>query len=206
MERRICASRSRGPSTIRVSSRSPVSTHLTVAAASSRSFPWDAKRMPRLVWPTPWPARPIFCRAEAMEKGVCTRITWSSAPTSMPSSRELVATMAGRRPFLHARLHHRPDLARQGTVVGVGQRRFPAVVDQARQALGQAAVVGEDQGGAGLGDAILEFAGDNGPDVHSPVAAGPLARGLLARGLRGRSDAILGRPAQAVGGDGVTHA
>jgi len=44
--------------------------------------------------PTPWPERPIRWIAEAIEGGVSMRITRSSAPMSIPSSSELVATMA----------------------------------------------------------------------------------------------------------------
>ena len=54
---------------------------------------------PLLGWPTLCPALPRRCTAEATVKGLCTRITLSRAPMSIPSSRELVATMAFSSPF-----------------------------------------------------------------------------------------------------------
>ena len=55
-------------------------------------------RAPRLGAPTWWPARPMRCMPRATLRGLSTWITRSTAPMSMPSSRLLVATRAGRRP------------------------------------------------------------------------------------------------------------
>src|SRR5204862_206567 len=49
-----------------------------------------------------WPARPIRCMPLATDGGDSTWITRSIAPMSMPSSSELVATSAGRRPDLRS--------------------------------------------------------------------------------------------------------
>ena len=53
---------------------------------------------PSLTAPTWWPARPTRCRPLATDGGEETWITRSTAPMSMPSSSELVATTQGRDP------------------------------------------------------------------------------------------------------------
>ncbi|CAB4914452.1 unannotated protein [freshwater metagenome] len=50
---------------------------------------------PRLTAPTWWPARPTRCSPAATFGGDSTWMTRSTAPMSMPSSREEVATTAG---------------------------------------------------------------------------------------------------------------
>ena len=55
---------------------------------------------PWLGAPTWCPARPIRCRPLATEGGASTWITRSTAPMSMPSSSDDVATTAGSRPVL----------------------------------------------------------------------------------------------------------
>ncbi|SPB31591.1 hypothetical protein MAJHIDBO_01827 [Propionibacterium freudenreichii subsp. shermanii] len=52
--------------------------------------------------PTWWPARPTRCRPLDTEGGDCTWITRSTAPMSMPSSNELVATTHGSRPLFRS--------------------------------------------------------------------------------------------------------
>jgi len=70
----------------------------TTVAHSSRSPREVGKKTPRLAAPTPWPARPMRCRALATDPGACAWITRSTAPMSMPSSSEEVATTQGSRP------------------------------------------------------------------------------------------------------------
>ncbi len=71
----------------------------------------------------------------------------------------------GKPSLLHAALHHRADFPGEGAVVGIGDGRRFAIVEQAGQALGQAAIVGEDEGGARAGDEALDLLRDGGPDV-----------------------------------------
>ena len=58
--------------------------------------------MPRETASAVWLARPMRCMPEATEGGVSIWITRSTAPMSMPSSSDEVATRAGRRPALSA--------------------------------------------------------------------------------------------------------
>ncbi len=70
--------------------------------ASRRSPRNFGKILPRLGSPTWWPARPIRCSPLATEPGDSTWITRSTAPMSMPSSSEDVATMARSVPDFSA--------------------------------------------------------------------------------------------------------
>ena len=90
-----CAAASSPRSRLRASAPS-------TTAASSRSPRYLGKMTPRLGSPTWCPARPTRCRPLATLAGDSTWITRSTAPMSMPSSSELVATMAGSRPALSA--------------------------------------------------------------------------------------------------------
>ena len=76
----------------------PASIRSTTTAVCTRSPRNFGKSTPRLTAPTWWPARPTRCSPEATEGGDSTCTTRSTAPMSMPSSRLLVATTAGRRP------------------------------------------------------------------------------------------------------------
>ena len=67
-------------------------------AHSSRSPRNLGKMRPRLTSPTPWPARPMRCRPRATDFGDSICSTRSTAPMSMPSSSELVATRHGSSP------------------------------------------------------------------------------------------------------------
>ena len=71
-----------------------------ITAASTKSMPKVGKRSPLLTSPTPCPERPIRWMAEEMERGDWMRTTLSSLPMSMPSSSELVATIAFSSPRL----------------------------------------------------------------------------------------------------------
>ncbi len=75
------------------------STTTAVCTRSPRNF---GKTTPRETAPTWWPARPTRCSPDATLGGDSTCTTRSTAPMSMPSSRELVATTAGSRPALRS--------------------------------------------------------------------------------------------------------
>ena len=65
-----------------------------------------------------WPARPIRCRPRATDFGDSTWITRSTAPMSMPSSSDEVATRHGIRPAFRSSSTITPLLARERAVVG----------------------------------------------------------------------------------------
>src|SRR4029453_13599656 len=132
------------------------STTTELSTSSPRNL---GKTMPRLTAPTWWPARPMRCRPDATELGDSTWMTRSTAPMSMPSSRELGATPAGRgppprgrAPGLGALLDLGALLAADRAVVGPGQLGLGELVEVGAEPLGQAAGVGEHDGrGGGLG-------------------------------------------------------
>ena len=74
--------------------------------------------MPRETSPTEWPARPMRCMPDATEGGASIWMTRSTAPMSMPSSSDEVATIAGSVAALQAVLDLRALLARDRAVVG----------------------------------------------------------------------------------------
>ena len=83
-----------------VVSISPARIRLATTAHSSRSARNFGKIRPRLTSPTEWPARPIRCRPRATDFGDSTWITRSTAPMSIPSSSDEVATRHGSSPAL----------------------------------------------------------------------------------------------------------
>ncbi len=85
---------------MRVCSISPSCMRRVTTATSSRSPRYFGKITPLLGAPTWWPARPTRCSPRATLVGLSTWMTRSTAPMSMPSSSELVATSAGSRPAL----------------------------------------------------------------------------------------------------------
>ncbi len=97
-----CASTSSGLRRYRVCSISPASIRSATTAASSRSPRNFGKIRPRDGSPTWWPARPIRWSPLATDPGDSTWITRSTAPMSMPSSREDVATIPRSRPSFSA--------------------------------------------------------------------------------------------------------
>ena len=97
-----CASTSNGFRGYRVSSMSPASIRSATTAASSRSPRNFGKIRPRDGSPTEWPARPIRCSPLATEPGDSTWMTRSTAPISIPSSSEDVATMPRSVPDFRA--------------------------------------------------------------------------------------------------------
>ena len=76
----------------------PASIRSTTTAVSTRSPRCLGKKKPLEVSPTWCPARPTRCSPEATEGGDSTWMTCSTAPMSMPSSSELVATTHRSRP------------------------------------------------------------------------------------------------------------
>ena len=84
--------------------------------------------------PSAWPARPTRCRPRVTDFGDSTWITRSTAPMSMPSSSEEVATRQGSCPDLSSSSTSVPLLVGEGAVVGAGdldgsrgRRVLPAV-------------------------------------------------------------------------------
>ena len=100
---------SSGFSGIRIDSIAPRCIWIPVTVHSSRSPRNLGKIRPRLRSPTACPARPTRWRPRAVEPGASTSSTRSTAPMSIPSSSELVATMQRRRPALR-RLRRRRRL------------------------------------------------------------------------------------------------
>ena len=76
----------------------PSSIRSTVMAVWTRSARCFGNRTPWEISPTWWPARPTRCRPLATEGGDSTCTTRSTAPMSMPSSSEDVATTQRSRP------------------------------------------------------------------------------------------------------------
>src|SRR5882757_2826406 len=100
IETRCWASTSSGFWGIVVSSISPSRIRRATTAHSSRSPRNLGKIRPFEVSPMPCPARPIRCSPRVTDFGDSTWITRSTAPMSMPSSSEEVATRQGSSPDL----------------------------------------------------------------------------------------------------------
>ena len=99
----ICwASTSRGLRGWWMASMAPARMRSTTTAHSRRSPRHFGMSTPRLVAPTWCPARPTRCSPDATDGGDSTCTTRSTAPMSIPSSRDDVATTAGRRPALRS--------------------------------------------------------------------------------------------------------
>ena len=108
---------------------------------------------PFAVSPTPWPARPMRCSPRDTDFGDSTCTTRSTAPMSMPSSSEPVATSAGSSPGLELLLDRvrssrasEPWWARAISSYGASSadRRRASSLSRGASALGEAAVVDED--------------------------------------------------------------
>ena len=98
IETRCWASTSSGFCGITVSSISPARMRLATTAHSSRSARNLGKIRPRETSPSEWPARPTRCSPRLTDFGDSTWITRSTAPMSIPSSRDEVATRHGSCP------------------------------------------------------------------------------------------------------------
>ena len=95
----ICwASTSSGLRGITVVSIRPSRIRLATTAHSRRSARNLGKILPLEVSPTLWPARPMRCRPAVTDFGDSTCSTRSTAPMSIPSSSDDVATRHGRSP------------------------------------------------------------------------------------------------------------
>ena len=81
---------------------SPLRIRSTATVTCNRSVRCLGKSTPWEISPTWCPARPILWRPDATRGGDSTWITRSTAPMSMPSSREHVATTHRRRPVLRS--------------------------------------------------------------------------------------------------------
>ena len=166
----------------RPSSRSsPSRIRRTTTAHSSRSARNFGKIRPRLTSPTLCPARPIRCSPRATDFGDSTWITRSTAPMSIPSSSEEVATRHGSSPAfssssttVRSSRASEPWWARAISRWAVRRRRprLRELVQPQRQALGGAAVVDEDDRRAVLADELR--ARDRSPARSS--AASPRCR------------------------------
>ena len=93
-----CARTSSGLRGMTVSSMPPSSMRLTTTADSSKSARNFGKMRPLETAPRSWPARPTRCRPRATDFGDSTWMTRSTAPMSMPSSSDEVATRHGISP------------------------------------------------------------------------------------------------------------
>ena len=105
----------------------------------------SARAGPSGAGPSAWPERPIRCSAVAMLRGEPIWQTSSISPMSMPSSSDAVATSARSSPALSRASTLQPALARQAAVVRGDVLGADPLAEPVRQALGQAARVGEDQ-------------------------------------------------------------
>ena len=104
-------------------SMAPICIRPATTAAEIRSPRNLGNITPWLGAPTWCPARPIRCSPLATDGGDSTWITRSTAPMSMPSSSDEVATTAGSRPVFELVLDQRPLLPGDRPVVGLGQHR-----------------------------------------------------------------------------------
>ena len=93
-----CARMSSGFAGTKSRSILPASIRSTVMVVCTRSARCLGNRTPWETSPTWWPARPTRCSPLATEGGDSTCTTRSTAPMSMPSSREDVATTQRSRP------------------------------------------------------------------------------------------------------------
>ena len=93
-----CARTSSGFRGMTVSSIAPSRMRVAITAASSRSARNFGKMRPVETSPSEWPARPIRWSPRATDFGDSTWITRSTAPMSMPSSSDDVATRHGIAP------------------------------------------------------------------------------------------------------------
>ena len=106
---------------VRADDRVDVGPPAAARTSAAHSTSWSrvsGKRRPLGVAARAWPERPIRCRPVAMERGEPIRQTSSTAPTSMPSSSEAVATTTLSSPAFNRRSARWPSLARQAAVVG----------------------------------------------------------------------------------------
>ena len=141
IETRCCASTSSGFCGITVSSISPVRMRRRPPRTrGGRPGTWG-RSGPCETSPSVWPARPTRCRPRVTDFGDSTWMTRSTAPMSMPSSRDEVATRQGSCAGLEQLLDQGALLVGEGAVVGPGDLRgcLVAVRGVARRARWRAA-------------------------------------------------------------------
>ena len=202
IETRCWASTSSGFCGMTVSSIFPSRMPRATTAHSSRSPRNLGKMRPLETSPRPWPARPIRCRPRVTDFGDSTWITRSTAPMSMPSSREEVATRQGSWPDLsisstsvRSSWEREPWWARAYLGRGIASIASPGVlggrsscslprgelVEALRQALGGAAGVDEDDRRVVFADQLQQLGVDRGPDralVDQGLAVGGVPSAL----------------------------
>ena len=147
-----------------VVSISPSRIRRATTAHSSRSARNLGKMRPRLTSPTECPARPIRCSPRATDLGDSTWMTRSTAPMSMPSSSDEVATRHGSSPALSISSTTMSLLARQRAVVGARDLALGQLVQPQRQPLGPAPVVDEQDRRAVRVDQLEQLGVDGRPD------------------------------------------
>src|SRR5215216_4163553 len=158
-----CARTSSGLRGICVSSIAPSFIFFTTTADSSRSARNFGKTRPRETDARSWPARPTRCSPRATDFGDSTWITRSTAPMSIPSSSEEVATRQGIWPRFRG----------CAGFAGAAADRSE-LVEPERQSLGETAIVDEDDRGAVLLDELDDLGVDGRPDrLRRGLAAGP---------------------------------
>ena len=171
-----------------VSSIAPSSIRSATTADSSRSARNFGKMRPFDTAPSSWPARPTRWRPRATDFGDSTWMTRSTAPMSMPSSSDDVATRHGIAPRLQQLLDLHALLAGERAVMGAGDLLLGQLVQTEREPLGEPAVVDEHDRRAVLLDETQELGIDRGPDrlradLGSRVRLLPVGR----RGVRERA-------------------
>ena len=159
-----CASTSSGLRGTTVVSIRPSRMRRATTAHSSRSARNLGKMRPLETSPTPCPARPMRCSPAVTDFGDSTWSTRSTAPMSMPSSSELVATRHGSSPALscssttsRSSRASEPWCARAIGLLG-------ELVEAQREPLGGAAVVDEDDRRAVLAHEREQLGIDRRPD------------------------------------------
>ena len=198
----ICwASTSSGLRMYRECSISPSSMRRATTAASTRSPRCLGKIVPLLGSPTECPARPMRCRPRLTAPGDSTWMTRSTAPMSMPSSSDDVATIAFSSPRLswsstitRCSRASEPWWACTSSIVGLASVAAPRqqLVEPGSQPLRQPAGVGEDDRRAVLQHEFEHPRVDAGPDARprrrrpppgspSGVAASPGSRHVVDR-------------------------
>ena len=139
--------------------------------------------------PSAWPERPMRCSAVAIERGEPTRHARSTAPTSMPSSSEAVATTTRSSPALRRCSASRRRARERLPWCAATRALAEPLAEVVRDALDEAARVHEDERGAVLRDEVGEAIVELGPllvgahraelvarDLDGEIEVAPLAR------------------------------
>ena len=147
-----------------VSSISPASIALATTADSEQVRRNFGKTRPRDTAPSSWPARPTRWSPRATDLGDSIWMTRSTAPMSMPSSSDEVATRHGISPFFSELLDLEPLLPRDRAVVRPGNLPSRRARSVAARALGKAPIVDEHDRGAVLLHELEHLGIDRRPD------------------------------------------